>query len=248
MGKVEDYRHQLVEITVWDEFLKKESRLPGPRANLELAYAVAWEGTVERLLSYASIDATKAPENTPECFLAICGVIGLGILAARGEGEYFDLLRAQASDPRWRIREATALGLQIYGRRSMDRLLDEMDNWSHGFPLEKRAVVATLCEPELLMLDEHTHRIFEILDRITQSILKIEDRKNEEFKILRKGLAYGWSVAVAAQPDPGKALMERWIGSQDPDIRWIMKQNLKKKRMIRMDEGWVTSQEKRLES
>jgi hypothetical protein len=42
--------------------------------------------------------------------------------------------------------------------------------------------------------------------------------------------------------------MERWIGSQDPDIRWIMKQNLKKKRMIRMDEGWVTSQEKRLES
>jgi ABC-type uncharacterized transport system ATPase component len=53
-----------------------------------------------------------------------------------------------------------------------------MDNWSHGFPLEKRAVVATLCEPELLMLDEHTHRIFEILDRITQSILKIEDRKN----------------------------------------------------------------------
>jgi hypothetical protein len=248
MGKVEDYRNLLKETDAWDEFLKKESRLPGPRANLELAYAVAWEGTPERLLSYASLDASKAPENTPECFLAICGVLGLGFLTARGEGEYFDFLRAKACDPRWRVREATALGLQIYGREAMDRLLAVMDDWSHGSPLEKRAVVATLCEPDLLIQHTHALEIFELLDRITRSILSLEDRKNEEFKVLRKGLAYGWSVAVAAQPDPGRARMEQWIGSLDPDIRWIMKQNLKKKRLMRMDEGWVNAQLWRLES
>jgi hypothetical protein len=248
MGKVEDYRRQLNGMDAWDEYLKNESRLPGPRANLELAYAAAWEGTVQRLLGYASLDEAQAPENTPECFLAICGVLGIGVLAARGEGEYFDLLRAKSTDPRWRIREATALGLQIYGREAMDRLLAVMDEWSRGSPLEKRAVVATLCEPDLLMLDEHALEIFEILDGITRSILKIEDRKNEEFKILRKGLAYGWRVAVAAQPDPGRARMEQWIGSLDPDMRWIMKQNLKKKRLIRMDEEWVISQLKRIES
>jgi len=36
--------------------------------------------------------------------------------------------------------------------------------------------------------------------------------------------------------------MEAWIGSQDPDIRWIMKQNLKKKRLSRMDKNWVRDQ------
>jgi hypothetical protein len=248
MGKVEDYRHQLIAMDAWDDFLKKESRLPGPRANLELAYAVAWEGTLERLLGYASLDEAQAPENTPECFLAICGVLGIGVLAARGEGEYFDLLRAKSTDPRWRIREATALGLQIFGRKSMDRLLVEMKAWSHGTFLEKRAVVATLCEPDLLLHHAHALKVFDILDRITASIIKSEDRKNEGFKVLRKGLAYGWSVAAAAQPDPGKVRMEHWIGSPDRDMRWIMKQNLKKKRLMRMDEGWVNSQLKRLES
>jgi hypothetical protein len=247
MGKVEDYRHQLNELDSWDVFLKEESRLPGPRANLELAFAVAWEGTHERLLRYASLDATIAPENTPEGFLAVCGVIGLGVLAVRGEGEYFELLRRKACDPRWRIREATALGLQIHGRTSMDQLLVEMEDWSKGSFLEQRAVVATLCEPGLLVSHEHALRTFEILDGITASIQQKEDRKIEEFKILRKGLAYGWSVAVAAQPDPGRARMEHWIGSPDPDIRWIMKQNLKKNRLKRMDAGWVESQLKRLE-
>ena len=66
--------------------------------------------------------------------------------------------------------------------------------------------------------------------------------------MLRKGLAYGWSVAVAAQPAIGKPRMEKWIVSEDPDIRWIMKQNLKKKRLSRMDESWVQTQLKALGS
>jgi hypothetical protein len=84
--------------------------------------------------------------------------------------------------------------------------------------------------------------VLDIIDQITTSILKGGDRKTEPFKVLRKGLAYGWSVAVAAQPALGKPRMEHWVQSRDADIQWIMKQNLKKKRLARMDSEWVAEQ------
>ena len=42
--KVSIYREVLRALPDWDEYLKRESRLPGPRGNLELAQAVAEEG------------------------------------------------------------------------------------------------------------------------------------------------------------------------------------------------------------
>jgi len=242
MGKVAEYREKLADLEPWDAYLLQESRLPGPRANLELAFAVAQMGSEDQLLRYAGLDAVAAPANTPEEFLVVCGVIGLGYLAARGEGEHFATLRRSASDARWRVREAVALGLQEVGRTAMDHLLALMEEWSMGSLLERRAVVATLCEPCLLADREHASRIVEIMDRITVSLLGEQDRRSAEFNVLRKGLAYGWSVAVAAQPEIGRPRMERWIASPDPDIRWIMKQNLKKKRLARMDEAWVDAQ------
>jgi hypothetical protein len=242
MGKVEQYREQLKTLEDWDAFLLHESRLPGPRANLELAFAVAHEGTEAQFLRYASLDSDRAPTNTPESFLAFCGVLGLGYVAARGEGEHWTPLRERASDPRWRIREAVALGLQEIGRASVDRLLDVMEEWAKGTLLEKRAVVAALCEPGLLVDRDPASRVLDILDEITASILKVEDRRSEAFRVLRKGLAYGWSVVVAAQPAIGKPRMEAWIRSPDADIRWVMKQNLQKKRLSRMDTSWVQAQ------
>ncbi len=58
---------------------------------------------------------------------------------------------------------------------------------------------------------------------------------------MRQGLAYGWSVAVAANPAAGKPLFERWLASTNHDVRWIMRQNLAKYRLIRIDPGWVTA-------
>jgi len=242
MDKVDAYREQLRTMDDWDAFLTQESRLPGPRANLELAYAVAWEGSEERLLRYAGLDCGAAPANTPAEFLAVCGVMGTGYLMARGEAAHLSMLRASASDPRWRIREAVALGLQEYGRTAMESLLEAMEGWSTGAPLERRAAVAALCEPGLLIDPDHAEQVLDIMDEITASVLDERERRSEEFRVLRKGLAYGWSVVVAAQPAMGKPRMERWIGSEDADIRWIMKQNLGKKRLVRMDEGWVHAQ------
>jgi hypothetical protein len=33
--------------------------------------------------------------------------------------------------------------------------------------------------------------------------------------------------------------MERWLESENQDIRWVMKENLKKNRLVKMDEAWV---------
>ncbi len=242
MGKVEAYRAQLRTLDTWDEFLLRESRLPGPRANLELAYAVGWEGTEELFLRLAAIDAQEAPQNTAGEFLVVCGVLGLGYLAARGGSQHFALLRQKAADPRWRIREAVALGLQQFGRSSMEQLLALMGDWSRGTLLEKRAAVATLCEPDLLQNADAAGQIMDILDQITASILDQDDRRVEAFKVLRKALAYGWSVAVAAQPASGKPRLARWVACPDADVRWIMRQNLKKKRLLKMDAAWVQVQ------
>ena len=39
---------------------------------------------------------------------------------------------------------------------------------------------------------------------------------------------------------------ERWLVSDDKDIRWIMKQNLGKKRLERLDATWVEAWQARL--
>jgi hypothetical protein len=77
------------------------------------------------------------------------------------------------------------------------------------------------------------------MDRTTASIAGAADRKNEAFKTLRQGMGYCWSVAAVALPADGKLLMETWFHSPDPDVIWIMKENLKKNRLERMDAAWV---------
>jgi hypothetical protein len=177
--------------------------------------------------------------NAPEEFLAICGTAGLGRLIAEGKQEFLNNLRRQASDQRWRIRESVAIALQFLGERDMDLLLSEMKTWARGNLLERRAVVAALCEPKLLKIKNTVHRVLDLLDQITEDLLDIKDRKAEDFKVLRKALGYGWSVAAVSDPPQGKELLEKWFSNEDQDIRWIMKENLRKERLNRMDKVWT---------
>ncbi len=241
MSKVDSYRETLKTLEHWDEFLLKESGLPGRRGNIELAQAVAEEGDAETFARYLTFDSDQAPTNSPYEFLAFCGVVGLGRLASEGDLDVLKIVRQHASDPRWRIREGVAMALQRLGRKDMDVLLQEMERWSTGNPLEKRAAAAGLCEPDLLHNRDHAQTVLQILDRITASIEEMEDRRRDGFKALRKGLGYCWSVAVAAAPQQGKDLMQKWFLSNDRDILWIMKENLRKKRLTRMDAAWVES-------
>ena len=247
MSKRDQYREKLRTLDDWDAYLMKESGLPGPRGNLELAQTAADEATPRQFEHWLTFDPEKAPVNSPEEFLAFCGVVGLGKLLAEGQTRYWPKLRPFASDPRWRTREGVAMALQRLGDADMEALLTAMADWSKGNLLDKRAAAAALCEPRLLGDPRQVKRVLKILGDITASILKVEDRKAEEMTVLRKGLGYAWSVAVAADPEDGKPAMEKWLASPDKDVRWIMKENLKKDRLRRMDAAWVKKWEAQLE-
>src|SRR3990170_4012023 len=119
-------------------------------------------------------------------------------------------LRRFAGDPRWRLREAVAMALQRQGEVDMARLLSEMREWAKGTPFEQRAAAAALCDPRLLGHASQAKAVLRLLDRITASVERSTDRRSEGSLSLRKGLGYCWSVAVAALPEVGKPLMEKW--------------------------------------
>jgi hypothetical protein len=234
MSKTDDYRTALLAENAWDAYLTAHSGLPGPRGNTELAFAAGELASSEKIKEWLLLDVGRAPTNTPEEFLAFCGVIGLGRLLKEGNESALLELRRSASDPRWRIREAVAMALQGLGDHGFDRLLSEMRSWAAGDLLEQRAAPAALCEPRLLAPDRVAD-VIEVLDLITASLVGRENRQGDDFKTLRKGLGYCWSVAVAASPSVGRPAMERWVRHNDPDIRWVMRENFRKKRLQRMD-------------
>jgi hypothetical protein len=231
VSRASEYRATLRALTgPWEPFLQQESHLPGPRANLELLQAAADEGTVSQFADWLTRD---------DEFLAACGAAGFGRLAAEGLPGSLERLRQTANDRRWRVREAVATGLQRLGARDLATLLDALADWASGTPLERRAVVAALCEPALLRTSPRAPAVLDELDRITASLAAETDRRGDEVRALRQALGYGWSVAVAACPEPGKRALERWLASSDPDIRWLARENLKKDRLRRLDPAWV---------
>ena len=239
MTRIADYRDQLRRLANWDDYLLANSGLPGPRGNLELAQAAAEEGNQERFESWLAYTPELAPVNDPHEFLAFCGVLGLGRLVADGQVDLIDRLRPFASDPRWRIREAVAMALQLVGDRNPTLWLETAGEWAQGSWLEERAAVAALAEPRLLKSPQVIPAVLQIFDQITASLLDASDRKAEDFRILRQALGYGWSVVVVADPPAGKPRIERWFEVDDPDIQWVMRENLKKNRLKRMDPEWV---------
>ena len=239
MNKSETYRLTLANLTDWEPYLLQESGLPGPRGNLELAQVVADEGDHGLFEHFLAYTPQVAPTNDPHEFLAFCGVVGLGRLLAEGDEKILDQLRPFASDPRWRLREGVAMALQRLGKQDMRHLLDATEKWSSGNWLEKRAAAAALAEPILLHNEKDAMAALQILDRITATMENSSNARNEGFKVLQQGLGYCWSVVVAAAPQPGKRMMEKWLVCPDRVIQRIMQENLKKNRLARMDAVWV---------
>ena len=239
MSKIEQYRQRLRSLDTWEPFLLAESGLPGPRGNIELGQAAADVGTRRRFDRLLAWTPERAPTGTREEFLAFCGTVGLGRLAAEGDASVLPRLRALASDPRWRVREAVAMALQRLGAVDMPALIREMRSWVRGNDFERRAAAAGLCEPALLGREHDVRDVLAILDRITTAMTRSRDRRADGFVALRKGMAYCWSVAVAAAPEVGRPMMERWMRTDDADVLWVMKQNLTKKRLSAAGAGWV---------
>jgi hypothetical protein len=252
VGKVDDYARALAALDDPQPYLLEHSGLPGPRANIELGLAAAQVCEPAQLRRWAALDAQVAPTGGAEEFLAFCGVVGLGRVLAEGDATALAELRRHANDSRWRVREAVAMALQHWGSGDFGALTAAMGDWANGSWLERRAAAAALCEPVLLTDRVRVQAVLTVLEQATDGIAAAgqDERRSDEFKALRKGLGYCWSVAVAAAPQAGRpafeALVERAAQSDDRDLRWIARENLRKRRLERLDSGWVTALRSRL--
>lgn len=240
MGRTEQYRAHLQQMCEWESYLLAESRLPGARANLELARAVAEEGDRAQFDRWLRLTVMQAPTNTPAEFLPFCAVIGYGRLLAQGDRSILPELWTVAEDPRWRLREAVAMALQCWGDVEIDGLVSEMAGWCEGGRYQQRAALVALCEPTLLNDSLIAQRTLEYLDRVTATIPGTAARHDAGFIVLRKALGYCWSVAIVAAPELGMPLMTKWAMVDDPDTRWLVRENLAKPRLRKLDNNWVT--------
>ncbi|MFX0163184.1 MAG: hypothetical protein ACFE68_07655 [Candidatus Hodarchaeota archaeon] len=265
MGKKENHKQDLVgffdgflkdgEECKLVEYLVSNSNLPGRRANLELGQAFVevvedyFGKDPERLwslcLKLIEVSSDEAPVNYPREFLPFCGVWAIGGVGSVSS-DFFQKalarLKELANDPRWRLREAVAFGIQKLIGREGEKTLRELEGWIvEGNWLEMRAVAAGVAEPGLLSNKKVALQGLVLHKKIFDQIIATEERKSETFKKLKQALGYSLSVVVCAVPKEGFEYMYQLLDSKDPDVLWIVKENLKKNRLKKSFPDYVAS-------
>lgn len=235
MSRVDEERTHLREMgrPAWRTHLTRHSGLPGPRANLTLAEAVAQEGDIALFEEWIAIGPDEAPENTPDVILPAAAALGLGRLLAEGDTRALTPLHRAAGDPRWRVRECVAEGLSRLGRVDFAALLSAVSGWPAEGPLPARAAVAALADPPTLAGPGNAAAAVPVLEAATGLVRDGAGRRDDAHRALRKALGYAWSVIVAADPDGTAAGFARLTDDPDRDIRWVVRENLRKARLRR---------------
>ncbi len=234
-----------------EQYLTEHSALPSPRGNLELLHAFADaigeiialpDPPVERIETmlddWAALSLEAAPVNDPREILPAAAVVAYG-QAAASRFDWWDSemrkLRKAASDPRWRTREMVAAALQRMLGADWEPAYNELTCCWLGDddPLVIRAAVAAVAEPALLT---DSLRGMNALSAQAQAIgwlvrLPLARRREESVRTLRQALGYSVSVAVVPVPEAGFDLLARLAASTDSDLRWILRENLKKSRL-----------------
>ncbi|MBS7527925.1 NUDIX domain-containing protein [Fusibacter paucivorans] len=218
--------------------LMQESNLPGPRGNLKrLDTFIDYATEMERQMC---LDASTLAEdaNNPETFVLMCGVAAS---IAHNRSEQTALAMHYAEHPSWRVREGVCIGFQkaSVGMKPSE-LLSAMTPLKTGSPFQQRAYVAGLCEPALLKDYIDAAIVLDSLYEITMTVFDTANKLTEAQTALRKALGYGWSVAIVALPDYGMKRFESLVDNgKSKHIKWIVRNNLKKNRLVRMDADWV---------
>jgi len=229
-------------------FLKENSNLPGPRGNIELAFAFADDcvaNFAERPTAFqaiyrsmAAVSASEADTNDPGEIIPFCAAVALGAYAAREKslhGFAVSELRRLAADSRWRLREGVAMGLQELLSGSvpvnlalLGRLARDPD------PLVVRAAVAAMAEPRMLTDSSAARTALEFHRLVLERVAAGDFREDKEaFRVLVKGLSYSLSVVIAAAGEAGFRYLRTLAASEDAVMRKIVRENLKKARLSR---------------
>ena len=227
-------------------YITANSNLPGPRGNLELAAAfedvIFNQTNVDAVRDFwnlcvtmTNLSAEEAPVGNPKELIVFCGARGIGAIgAAHPEYQLEALHRLEelSQDTRWRLREGVAMAIQKMIVEDSIIVQEELDRWiGCGNWLVLRGAVAGIAEPKLLVKADFAKWSIEAHRKVFDRIINSSDRKSGEFRILRKALGYSLSVVVKANPDEGFHLLGELIEKDDSDLKWIIKENLKKKRL-----------------
>jgi hypothetical protein len=181
----------------------------------------------------------KALLASEDEFLTMCGLVAVGRLFGKGDPGQAELLHGYASDPRWRVREGVAMALQRAADDDPGASFELAAGWATDpDPLVRRAAVAVVAEPRLLRDHVRAREALRLLDRVTADFETIaaDQRQTESVRVLRQALGYAWSVVIAALPETGLPMFQVLTTMQDPDIEWIVRENLKKSRLKRLAE------------
>ena len=229
-------------------YLRTQSRLPGTRANLDLAHDLSNHLTllapdlpdeICALLNHLTRDEKRVVSNTPGEFVLMCGVLGWGFCAAvmpEWREDIFARLAQYAQNHAWRVREGAAMALHklllAAPDETLPRLMELLDG---GNCLQMRACLAAISETDLLSSAQI------ITSALTMQRIALEylhtlpasERKRAEARTLRQALGYTLSVVTAASPEDGFALMCEIATWNDADINWVLRENLKKRRLAR---------------
>lgn len=226
------------------------SGLPGPR--LALGLVASFAGAVgviaarpdppvdelERLLDgWRALSETEAPGDQPAVILPCAAVASYGEVAVtRPEWRDDEVrkLRAAASDPRWRVREIVAQALQRLLEAGWPETSSLLLSWAADpDPLVVRAAAAAVAEPRLVRDPDRARTAAGIQTAAASRYraLPPERRRADGGKTLRQALGFTISVPTAVTGD--FTLLESLAETGDRDLRWVVRQNLRKARLRR---------------
>lgn len=225
-------------------YLAAESSLAGPRTNQDLTEAFArairefavadredrrilWDLCVE----LACISPEDAPTDDPHEFLSVCGVRGIAAMGPVSPGCVKAALRKlaeSAEDPRWRIRDAVAIGLRDLLARHRDVTVSELNGWVEGGSWSAmQTVAAGVADADLLREPDLAEAALMLHRKIMIRVYTAGERESEDFQALRKTLGCTLSRVVAALPSSGFEYLQQVSTLDDQEIRWIVRENLK---------------------
>ncbi|MGH2495669.1 MAG: hypothetical protein ACRDIV_13300 [Ktedonobacteraceae bacterium] len=232
-------------------FLREQSHLPGPRANLKLVDDVAHllaeaisagPEDVRRVIEHLTRDEKTLEVNTPGEFVVLCGVVASGVCAsvyAAWRHEVLARLSEFACNASWRVREGTAIAFQRLLEAAPEETRACLRIWaSDGNCWQQRASIAAIAEPALMNDEAIRETAFEMQQVILRRFhsIPLSERKREDVRVLRQATGYTLSVITAALPVEGFALMRECASWGDADINWVLRENLKKKRLAKFSD------------
>lgn len=218
-------------------YLFKNSNLPGPRANLTLAFTLgelyleSWHQNKPILGSCLDNWSQSKDE-----YLLLCRNIVLGYILSDYNCDMFvEILYKENFNPMWRPREAVTLGLQRTLSKRPDYVLKLLDEWNTSCePIVLRNTLMILAEPKILQQKPELRDFLRDYIHVGMNLFKEKVvAKKEDMRLLRKSLYFIPSVAVMFDERILSDLFE-WAGSDCKSWKSIVKSNVKKKRFIKL--------------